>query len=494
MDLLSILLGSFLLHADGSGIFPMSTPAASKPAKSSKDQLLELVKTPQFVWFTGHVSTLLFSLVYFLTFRSKGKAHRLSYNLIFVAVIESFGIIIHQGYKTGTLKVNNPKALLADDNVQYTLIASALLLVLPRISLAIFPFGFFSFFHSINYFRGAILPKLGLKNEAGLSNKLGAFVKNYNDLSMYYAANFEIATFVYIVFKALIWSRGFWIALVVYGAFIKFRYEKSIFTRTCFKKIEVRADGLFSHPSVSPQIKQYWINAKSVIKKYGNQYKLVSEPAKPAKSDVTDEASPDWAALEDPVLVFFTRYGSNFFTCSLSLFSATTTKSSPLPFTFNRSSFSIALRYLAVFFQLVFLMLIRLLSMGGKFFNTWADMNSDASIGVSTESWLRVYSVAFRNRPSMSCGVRATCSRGVAGCSAISSCATCSLVALTDSSTSCGSTSTLSGNLAPLTIPHSQSSYTCTSSTATPCDPTTSVTFSRSISQNPTATATFGCL
>ncbi|KAG7879094.1 hypothetical protein KL937_003507 [Ogataea polymorpha] len=258
----------------------MSSPKAAAPAKPLKDQLIELVQTAQFAWFAGHVTTLFYSLVYFLTYRSRGSFHKFSYTLIYLSVIESFGIIIHQSWKAGSLKLNNPKVVLADDNVQYILIALALLLVLPVISLSIFPFVFFSFFHCITYIRGAVLPKLGLKNQEALANKLGSFVANYNDLSMYYAANFEISTFVYIVFRALLWSKGFWIALVVYGAFIKFRYEKSIFTRSCFKKLEVRIDGLLSHPSVSPQIKQYWINAKSALKKYGNQFKLVQEPGK----------------------------------------------------------------------------------------------------------------------------------------------------------------------------------------------------------------------
>ncbi|QPG75515.1 hypothetical protein FOA43_002870 [Brettanomyces nanus] len=87
----------------------------------------------------------------------------------------------------------------------------------------------------------------------------------------------ELATFAYITFKALIWSKGYWISFVLHGFFMRLRYEKSIFTRTCFKKLEVRIDGLTSHPALPPVVKKYWIDLKTQLMALSNRFKLLQE-------------------------------------------------------------------------------------------------------------------------------------------------------------------------------------------------------------------------
>ncbi|ODV85513.1 hypothetical protein CANARDRAFT_7624 [[Candida] arabinofermentans NRRL YB-2248] len=280
----------------------MSTtpPTAAKPTSSStappaatatatatpfKEQLLQLVKTAQFGLFVGHFSTLFFTFLYFLTYTSSKTSyvHYYSYKLIYLSVIASFGNILYQSVKCKVLNISDYNALLLDDNFHYIFIAASLLLLLPPITLAIIPFALYSTFHTLSYILANILPIVPLNTDS-IASRLSQLVKNYHNTVILYAANFEITTFLYILLRALLWSKGFWIGFVLYGLFIRLRFEKSIVTRSCFKNLEVKLDGLASTSSVPPIVKKYWIDFKSLLKTYSKKFSLTTQIDESAKA------------------------------------------------------------------------------------------------------------------------------------------------------------------------------------------------------------------
>lgn len=204
--------------------------------------------------------------------------------MCYIAVLESFGIILYQSYS----KFDVAK-LLHDDNFQYFVVLLLLLVTPVMYSLSILPFLIFSVFHSLNYFKSVLLPLVSesLSGQKLLLTKVGNsiewFTKSYNEKLIEVSSMIEVFNLLIISLKSIIFWRN-WYLLVVYTFFIKLRYMNSVHIRKIFSRLEVQIDGLVSHPSVPVQIKTSWIHVKGYIK-YVGKYDLVKRLA-PEKKDM----------------------------------------------------------------------------------------------------------------------------------------------------------------------------------------------------------------
>ena len=93
-----------------------------------QERLMHLAKTLQFAWFIGHVSLLVCTLRYglsYITFHSYSRWARVSYRTAFVAAAVTYGIVVYKGYRARIRqgKQTGALALLTDENVQYLGIA-----------------------------------------------------------------------------------------------------------------------------------------------------------------------------------------------------------------------------------------------------------------------------------------------------------------------------------------------------------------------------------
>lgn len=100
-------------------------PPPSSAGQPLQQRLLHLAQTLQFAWFVGHVTLILCTLRYgmsyvFLNYYS--RTAQFSYRLAFVAAAATYGIVVFKGYraraKSGKPQ-GSPLALIADENVQY---------------------------------------------------------------------------------------------------------------------------------------------------------------------------------------------------------------------------------------------------------------------------------------------------------------------------------------------------------------------------------------
>ncbi|ODV59828.1 uncharacterized protein ASCRUDRAFT_76779 [Ascoidea rubescens DSM 1968] len=251
----------------------------AQPLPTIKDNLIALAKTAQFAWFSGHIITLTSAFWYLLSFKSNSLT-KFWYRLFFLGVIESFGVIIFQAYKSGPFNV---KKILNDDNVQY-LYAALLWLFSPITTLALFPFIFFSIFHTLTYSRACLFPALNIQSDSAISKTIANFIRTNNDKSIRLAANFELILFVWLFFKLLTFKSSAWLDFILYFFFIKVRYEKSVFSRETLSEWVVRVDSLVADPRVPPQIKNYYTEFKTIARKTLGK-PLLSSPSVPSKKN-----------------------------------------------------------------------------------------------------------------------------------------------------------------------------------------------------------------
>ncbi|CAR30383.1 nucleoporin POM33 [Lachancea thermotolerans CBS 6340] len=252
-------------------------PSQGVPRHFQVSRFLELLKTSQFAWFAGHLVALASAFLYLVTFRGGSSgAHNTFYRVLYLGVIESFGIIIYQQhFKRGTPAAGASSAgprppvlqlILRDDNALYVALAFMWLLT-PRLSLTMFPYVVFSFFHFLTYLKSVILPQvfeIGAKSRLVMA--IDKFVRENSDRSMVWSSFSELVCLALVLMRALLWYPKSWITAIVYCLFIKIRYETSPYMKSGVKKWEVRLDGLVSHPQVPAALKNGYVLFKNNIR------------------------------------------------------------------------------------------------------------------------------------------------------------------------------------------------------------------------------------
>jgi len=286
----------------------MATPQQASKSRSGvppaqkalPERFLELAQNLQFAWFLGHLTLLLSTLRYtisFVKFNTSTTSAAIAYRLAFLSAAATYGIVVYKAYRArikqaGTNRVALQQhfwAMIADENVQYLIMALVWLVSKP-IYLALLPFTIYSTFHFLTYLRTALIPTLippkptatgGPPPPNVISDAISKFVKSHYDTSMAVVANLEIALFLRLLGGCLIWVNN-WILLALYAVFLRVRAAQSPFVKQALVSGEVRIDGLLADQRVPPAARAVWANIKDGIRKAADMTDLGEMAAKAA--------------------------------------------------------------------------------------------------------------------------------------------------------------------------------------------------------------------
>lgn len=142
------------------------------------------------------------------------------------------------------------------------------------------PFGVYSVFHTATYTRTNLIPTVQPPQAAApvagappgakqtfkpnaIADTIGKFVKEYYDTSMGLVAILEILLWFRIFLSAIIFTKGSWILIVVYTAFLRARYAQSSFVQGQFTQLGARVDNLVGAQSTPPAARQVWGTVKT---------------------------------------------------------------------------------------------------------------------------------------------------------------------------------------------------------------------------------------
>ncbi|CAG9939735.1 unnamed protein product [Clonostachys rosea f. rosea IK726] len=249
-----------------------------------QERLLALAKTLQFAWFAGHFTLILTTLRYSLSWLRMnyyGGMAQFCYRTSFVAAALTYGIVVYKTQraraKTGNRPPGGAIALLADENVQY-LVLALIWLFSPQYPLALLPYSVYSIFHVATYTRANLIPTLqptpaaaaadGASSKPRVSNpwadRIGAFVKEYYDSSMSVVALLEVLLWGRILLAALLFQRRSWILIVLYTAFLRARYAQSSHVQTAFVQLSARIDSAVGSQNTPPALRQTWDTVKNL--------------------------------------------------------------------------------------------------------------------------------------------------------------------------------------------------------------------------------------
>jgi len=249
--------------------------------------MLQLAQTLQFGWFVGHVTLLLCTLRYglsYITFNSYSGMAKFTYRTAFVAAAVTYGIVVYKAFraraKSGKPQPGGHLAMVTDENVQY--LAMALVWLYSRqMPLALLPFSVYSVFHVATYTRANLIPTISppsasasaggaspgkaAASSSPFADSIGKFVKQYYDLSMTIVAGLEIALWFRVLMSAITFTKGSWVLLLVYSVFARSRYSQSSFVQNAFHGAAARVDGLVANQGTPPAVRQGWETLKKIV-------------------------------------------------------------------------------------------------------------------------------------------------------------------------------------------------------------------------------------
>jgi len=172
----------------------------------------------------------------------------------------------------------------------------------PQYPLAMLPFGIYSIFHVATYTRTNLIPTLQPPQVAAaaaspggkptykpnaLADTIGKFVKEYYDASMGLVAILEILLWGRLLLSAITFSKGSWILIAIYTAFLRARFAQSSFVQAQFRQLEARVDALVGGQSTPPVARQVWDTVKGGARTFHDATdvgKYVNGPATPKKA------------------------------------------------------------------------------------------------------------------------------------------------------------------------------------------------------------------
>ncbi|KAI7900636.1 uncharacterized protein BX663DRAFT_517094 [Cokeromyces recurvatus] len=268
----------------------MAPPASST---SLQDRILALVKTLQFVWFSGHVLTILGSFLYALTL-ILFRANRYYYKMAYFGALLSYGVVIYKSHGKPRPNAEYARKLVMDENAQYLLLAFFWFFTNP-IAVTLIPFVTFSVFHALGYVRTNIIPNIFPRPtttdasapatwQAKTQQTIKSWTDKYYTVAMRFVAQSEVTMIALRLVLGLL--RFNFLPFILYAQFLRFRYHLSTYTRQTFTELRIKFDKLLLPPSADPRIPAFVPNAYNVIKgliiKFG--YSIVqAQPAAPAQ-------------------------------------------------------------------------------------------------------------------------------------------------------------------------------------------------------------------
>lgn len=77
----------------------------------------------------------------------------------------------------------------------------------------------------------------------------------------------EIALWFRVLLSAFTFSKGSWVLLVIYSAFLRARYAQSQFVQGAFAQAVARVDAQLQNQSMPPAVRQAWETIKGLGRK-----------------------------------------------------------------------------------------------------------------------------------------------------------------------------------------------------------------------------------
>ncbi|KAJ3284288.1 hypothetical protein HDU76_008320 [Blyttiomyces sp. JEL0837] len=214
--------------------------------------------------------------MYILYARFSGPSGSKSYSKALWATLLSYGIILYKAHGVPQIKRAYLQRILMDENTQYLLLALIWITSKP-VWVVLIPYATFSFFHSINYIRAAILPTLfppGSPLHSTITTRLSplieSFSQKYQVSALRSISYLEVwFLFPYLVLSIFVGHVSF-LTPILYAQFLRFRFYFSPMTKEAFGELKGRLDGLVLRNGTPEWVVAFYRKAVEMVTRWGD--------------------------------------------------------------------------------------------------------------------------------------------------------------------------------------------------------------------------------
>jgi hypothetical protein len=232
----------------------------------------------QYVWFLGHLTTVLCSVLYSLSIVYKPLNS--FYKKAYMGVIISYGIVVYKLFGAPKLNKMYWMRLTNDENLQYLLLAIVWMTSPPLIILLI-PYAIFSLFHALEYCINVLFPLFvpnPSESQKALIGKIRNFVTVYQPIAVQFNARLEVIGILPILILLVIFRRASFIQPVIFSQFLRFRYITSPLVQREFAQLRLTLDSrLLGNTKIPAGIQNVYVKIRDFIIKIGNYPNLASQ-------------------------------------------------------------------------------------------------------------------------------------------------------------------------------------------------------------------------
>ncbi|TPX34302.1 hypothetical protein SmJEL517_g03033 [Synchytrium microbalum] len=254
---------------------PSQAPNQTAPNQPLVMRLKSLVLTAQFLWFAGHLTTVVQALSYLVVYRLSAEGAR-SYSRAYMGTLLSYGIILYKAHGIPQISRAYMQRILLDENTQYLLLALIWLTSSP-ISVTLIPYTTFSVFHSITFIRTDVLPAIVPPTSAQVSlsrrlqQSLLQFVQRYQASALRMVAYAEVYVTLPVLVLSVFTGRASILSPFLYANFLRFRYIFSPTTKQAFNDLRIRLDGMIEQNASTPTwAKAMYVKARDYLIQYAS--------------------------------------------------------------------------------------------------------------------------------------------------------------------------------------------------------------------------------
>jgi len=250
----------------------------SQPQNASKASSL---MNAQFVWFLGHLTTVLCALLY--AFSALYKPLMSFYKKAYLGVLISYGIVLYKLY--GVPKFNKMywMRLSNDENLQYMILA-LVWMTSPPFFVLLLPYAMFSFFHALEYITGVLFP-LFVPNPSESQKALIAKAKNiinvYQPVTLQFIARLEVVGILPLLLVMVLFRRATFIQPFIFVQFLRFRYVSSPLVQREFASLRLTLDTkLLVNNKVPAFAQNLYVKIRDFVIKMGTDPNLAQQQQK----------------------------------------------------------------------------------------------------------------------------------------------------------------------------------------------------------------------
>lgn len=249
---------------------------------------------PHYFWALGHFLVLLTTAWYFKAYVTfKSAAYIWYYKTAFTGAIVSYAIVCYKSLGTPQPNAAYVQRALADENVQYFIMALLWWFSKP-LPLALIPYAVFSLFHALTFTRTTILPIVFKpapaaprangtasppSTQSPLAKTIGVWVKSNYDVAMIIVARLELLIMLRAIVGVFLMQNSLLIP-IAYAHFLRARYYYSTFTRDAVGTVVALIDGYTNKPQAPPVVKTVWGQVKNFIGRWAGM--IIQPQAAPA--------------------------------------------------------------------------------------------------------------------------------------------------------------------------------------------------------------------